>query len=209
MISTSNLQFAYNRDTTFSFPDLTCASGDTLLVTGPSGTGKTTLLHLLAGLLQPAQGAVKVKDIDMARLTGRALDRFRGQNIGIVFQRAHFVASLSVLDNLVLAGWLPTGKKDTAKAKNLLQRLDIEKQSSKLPAQLSVGQQQRAAIARALMNTPQLLLADEPTSNLDDDNCRIVAELLQEQARQAGAALIVVTHDQRLKSLYPDELKLR
>jgi len=208
MISTQNIRFEYNPATVFEFPDLHCADGETLLVTGLSGTGKTTLLHLLAGLLTPKSGGIIVQNTDLARLTGRSLDQFRGRHIGVVFQQPHFMASLSVLDNLLLAGWLPTGHKNPAKAKALLDRLGIGEQAAKKTAQLSVGQQQRAAIARALMNDPQVLLADEPTSNLDDENCRLVAELLREQAQLAGSSLVVVTHDQRLKSLYPNNITL-
>ena len=208
MISTQNIQFAYHAAAVFRFPDLVCAAGETLLVTGASGTGKTTLLHLLGGLLQPESGNIRVRDTNLAQLSGRALDRFRGSHIGIVFQQAHFVAALSVLDNLLLAGWLSQGKKDPARAKNLLERLGIVEQSAKKPAQLSIGQQQRAAIARALMSAPTLLLADEPTSSLDDPNAQIVADLLREQARQSGAALIIVTHDQRLKQLFHQQIEL-
>lgn len=208
MISTQNIQFAYHTAAVFRFPDLVCAAGETLLVTGASGTGKTTLLHLLGGLLQPESGNIRLRDTNLAQLSGRALDRFRGNHIGIVFQQAHFVAALSVLDNLLLAGWLSQGKKDPARARNLLERLGIVEQSAKKPAQLSIGQQQRAAIARALMSDPTLLLADEPTSSLDDPNAQIVADLLREQARQSGAALIIVTHDQRLKQLFHQQIEL-
>lgn len=208
MISTHSIQFAYSAAAKFRFPDLVCAAGETLLVTGASGTGKTTLLHLLAGLLPLNSGKIQVGDTDLAQLSGRALDRFRGRHIGIVFQQAHFVAALSVLDNLVLAGWLSQGKKEAKKAKNLLERLGILEQAAKKPAQLSIGQQQRAAIARALMSDPVLLLADEPTSSLDDQNTQLVADLLQEQAQQAGAALLIVTHDQRLKQLFNQQIEL-
>jgi len=208
MISTQNIQFAYHAAAAFRFPDLACAAGETLLVTGASGTGKTTLLHLLAGLLSPKSGKIKVRDTDLAQLSGRALDQFRGRHIGIVFQQAHFVAALSVLDNLMLAGWLSQKKKDATKAKTLLERLGIAEQAAKKPAQLSIGQQQRAAIARALMSDPTLLLADEPTSSLDDQNAQLVADLLREQAQQAGAALLIVTHDQRLKQLFTQHIEL-
>ncbi len=208
MINTNNIAFAYNEQTRFQFPNLECEAGQTLLVTGPSGTGKTTFLHLLGGLLSPTSGEIRIKGTDLAKMNGRKLDRFRGQHIGMVFQQAHFVASLSVLENLELASWLPNGRKNTKKAQQLLEHLGIAAQAHKKPAQLSIGQQQRAAIARALMNDPQLLLADEPTSSLDDNNCRLVATLLEEQARDAKAALIVVTHDQRLKSLYTNQIDL-
>lgn len=170
--------------------------------------GKTTLLHLLAGILSPTAGEVLVQDTNLAQLKGRALDRFRGQHIGLVFQQPHFVGALSVLENLVLAGWLPTGKKDPDRAQWLLQELHLTEQARKHPAQLSAGQQQRLSIARALMHRPSLLLADEPTASLDDTNCQQVAQLLQQQAQQVGAALVVVTHDQRLRAIYPNQINL-
>lgn len=208
MLRTHHLRFAYNVHTSFRFPDLTCEAGRGLLITGQSGKGKTTLLHLLAGLLAPHEGEIWIDDVNLAALRGRALDRFRGQRIGLVFQQPHFIASISLLENLVAAGWLGTGKKDRVKARQLLERLDIDSYAHRKPHQLSVGQQQRAAIARALMNDPAVLLADEPTSSLDDENARIVADLLLQQAWQASASLIVVSHDQRLKDLFSQSISL-
>ena len=136
------------------------------------------------------------------------MDKFRGQNIGIIFQQAHFVASLSTIENLLLSAYLSGRKKDTGKARKLLSQLNITGQANKKPAQLSQGQLQRAAIARALMNNPALVLADEPTSSLDDENCHKVALLLQEQAAIANAALVIVTHDQRLKQVFHRKIEL-
>jgi ABC-type lipoprotein export system ATPase subunit len=208
MVQTQELSFSYSNNVAFQFPNLHCEAGGTLLITGPSGRGKTTLLHLLAGLLTPQSGAIWVHDTDLSGLRGRTLDRFRGQHIGVVFQKAHVVAALPVLDNLVLAGWLATGQKQPKKAFELLERLGLTSWAQQLPARLSVGQLQRVAIARALMNDPKLLLADEPTANLDDDNAALVAELLREQAQWSGAALLIVTHDARLKSIFPQQLPL-
>ncbi|MCS6930280.1 MAG: ATP-binding cassette domain-containing protein [Saprospiraceae bacterium] len=208
MIWTRNLCFAYNTSTVFRFPDLICEKGQGLLISGASGKGKTTLLHLLAGLLNPHDGEIWIGNENLAILRGHKLDRFRAQHIGLVFQQAHFIASLSVLENLVAAGWLSTGRKDREKAQHLLDRLGVGSLAHYKPHQLSAGQQQRAAIARALMNNPIVLLADEPTSSLDDENAQIVADLLLQQAEEIKASLIVVTHDYRLKKYFSQSIHL-
>lgn len=208
MITTQKLVFSYGRDLQFQFPDIECQASEALLITGNSGKGKTTLLHLLGGLLQPQEGNVVINTVNIAALSPAVLDKFRGENIGLVLQQNHFVASLSVLENVVLASWLATGSKAIAKAKSLLQALDLENKMDKLPSQLSVGQQQRASIARALINEPKLLLADEPTSSLDDENALRVAQLLEKLSKEYRAALIIVTHDARLKELFTNQIHL-
>jgi len=208
MISTRNLRFTYGKGTDFSFPDITAIPAETLLITGGSGRGKTTLLHLLGGLLRPQQGEVIIGDTNIAALSEKQLDHFRGKNIGIVLQQSYFVAALSVLDNVVLASWLATGKEAKDKAVTLLTDLGLKEQLHKLPSQLSIGQQQRVSVARALINSPKLLLADEPTSSLDDENAYIVADLLSALAKQHGTSLIIVTHDQRLKDRFTNQIAL-
>ncbi len=208
MIYTKDLTFSFNESTQFFFPDIKSSSSEALLITGSSGKGKTTLLHLLGGLLRPKSGSVSIQDTTISSLSEKELDRFRGKNIGLVLQQSHFVASLNVLENVVLASWLATGKKATAKAKSLLKELDLEDQMHKLPSDLSVGQQQRVSIARALINEPKLLLADEPTSSLDDENAERVADLLAHLSKEYKASLIIVTHDQRLKDKFSNQLNL-
>jgi len=208
MIYTKDLKFSFNEKTTFAFPNISNEASQTLLITGNSGKGKTTLLHLLGGLLRPKSGSISIEDTRISSLSEKELDRFRGRNIGLVLQQSHFVASLNVLENVVLASWLATGKKATEKAKSLLKQLDLEDQMYKLPSNLSVGQQQRVSIARALINEPKLLLADEPTSSLDDENAFKVADLLAKLSKEYNAALIIVTHDQRLKDKFSNQLNL-
>jgi putative ABC transport system ATP-binding protein len=208
MLETKNLSFFYNKDTQFSFPELKCNSSETLLITGNSGKGKTTLLYLLAGLLRPKKGEIILENTDISSLSERELDQFRGKNIGLILQQSHFIASLSVLENVVLASWLATGKKAVQKAEKLLEELDLVNQKHKLPSQLSIGQQQRVSIARALINQPKLLLADEPTSSLDDENAMVVANLLEKLAKEYHAALVIVTHDKRLKDKFSNQLNL-
>lgn len=200
MIRSSKIRFQYNTTTLFNFPDLYCEAGQACVVTGSSGTGKTTLLHLLGGLLKPSSGHISIAQTEITSLNGRQLDSFRGKHIGIIFQQSHFVKSLNVLENLLLPAHLTGKKEQKDKALSLLQQLGIASQAHKATGSLSQGQQQRLSIARALINDPAMVLADEPTSGLDDENCRKVAALLQQQAKVANAALIIVTHDQRLKN---------
>ncbi len=208
MIQTKDLKFSFNEKTTFAFPDIKNGVAQTLLITGNSGKGKTTLLHLLGGLLRPNSGTISIQDTAVSSLSEKDLDQFRGKNIGLVLQQSHFVSSINVLDNVVLASWLATGKKASDKAKLLLAALDLEDQMYKLPNQSSIGQQQRVSIARALINEPKLLLADEPTSSLDDENAAKVADLLSALAKEYKASLIIVTHDQRLKDKFSNHINL-
>ena len=208
MISTKNLRFSYSKDQEFIFPDLYCEAGSTLLITGDSGKGKTTYLHLLAGLLQPKSGEIIIDNTDLVSLSEKKTDRYRGKNIGVVFQKSYFIAALTVIENLQMASWLATGEKHTKRAKKLLEQLGIENQAYKLPAQLSIGQQQRVSIARALMNEPKVLLADEPTSSLDDKNAANVIELLTSLSKEYKAALLIVTHDNRIKEKFINKITL-
>jgi len=189
-------------------PDLYCEAGNTILITGDSGKGKTTYLHILGGLLQPTTGTIEINKENMLALSEKKLDKFRGKNIGIVFQKSHFVSALTVLENLEMASWLATGKKNSVRAKRLLEQLDVANQANKLPSQLSIGQQQRVSIARALMNEPKVLLADEPTSSLDDKNAEKVIELLTSLSKEYKAALVIVTHDSRIKEKFINKITL-
>ena len=199
MLKTENLGYAYAGSPPLRFPNIDCAKGEHWLVLGESGSGKTTLLHLLGGLLSPKEGRIVLGDTEMNQLSRSALDQFRGQHIGIIFQTAHFVQSLSMGDNLALAQSLAGMKVNRERIRELLSRLGLEHKLRSKPSQLSVGEKQRASIARAIINQPAVILADEPTSALDDSNCKQVIELLEEQAQAVDATLLVVTHDARLK----------
>lgn len=208
MLKTKDVHFSYSEKVSFHFPDIYCPVGDALLITGASGKGKTTLLHLLAGILTPTSGEIKIGDTNIAGLSGKKLDAFRGKKIGIVFQQSHFVQSLTVLENILLAAWLSGNRLNPERANTLLDKLNMADQAGKRTAKLSQGQQQRVSIARAVMNYPSLILADEPTSSLDDEHCIKVAILLREQAMSANAALVIVTHDQRLKDIFQRMIQL-
>lgn len=208
MLQSRGIRFSYGREKQFAFPDLDCARGEQLLLLGQSGTGKTTLLHLLSGLLRPDAGSITIDGLDICTLRNNALDKYRGEKIGIVFQTAHFVASLTVLENLLLPQFFTGNRPSEEKALGLLRRLNLEHKSKAYPSKLSIGEQQRAAIARSLMNDPALIFADEPSSALDDRNTNEVLNLLVEQSSAAGAALVVVTHDQRVRNVISRAISL-
>lgn len=208
MIVSQQLIFEYEKQRQITFPDFTCASGETLLITGKSGSGKTTLLHLLSGLLSPTSGSIQIHQTDITQLKSSEMDAFRGKNIGIVFQQSYFIESLNVLDNLRLATWLGKSKSSETFIQQLLKELQLEEFAHQKTYQLSLGQQQRVSIARALVNQPSVILADEPTAALDDENALAVAQLLQKMAKSTGAALLIVTHDNRLKQMFNQVVEL-
>ena len=202
MIETQNLIFQYEGGPELTFPNLKVAAGESVLVLGPSGKGKTTFLHLISGLLTPKSGNVLVANQNLFALNGKERDQFRGKNVGIVFQKSHLIKSLSALENVLMAQ-VATGASPTKdRAEGILRQLGLEKQLHQKSFELSVGEQQRVAIARALINQPKLLIADEPTSALDDAACKEVTQLLDAQARKAGPALIIVTHDERFTTYF-------
>ncbi len=199
MLHSSPLTFSYPDGPSFSFPEVRAGAGEELLLLGSSGTGKTTLLHLLAGLRSAQSGRIEVAGRDMVPLSDAQRDRHRGEHVGIVFQTAHFLDALSVMDNLCMPQYLNGDAPDRNRAQEMLERLQLGHKAGSRPRNLSVGEQQRVAIARALMHRPKLVFADEPTSALDDANATQVMNLLREQTADVGATLVVVTHDQRLK----------
>ena len=207
MIKTESLKFSYNGKKYFDFPDINLDSGKNLLIIGNSGIGKTTLLHLLAGILKPESGSINISGTDISKFSDTELDKFRGDNIGIVFQKPHFISSLTINENLKLAQYLSPSK-ISGDAKNILESLNIKDKYQQKPNQLSEGEKQRASIALALINSPSLILADEPTSSLDDFNCDNVIKLLKKQAKDHKAQLIVITHDARLKKHFKNNLSL-
>jgi putative ABC transport system ATP-binding protein len=171
--------------------------GEFLAVQGPSGSGKTTLLLIAGGLLRPSSGNVRVCGQDPYSMDPNSRSCWRATTVGFVFQQFHLIPYLSVLDNVRAASIAAAGPADDGRAEELIAHLNLEHRKHHVPAQLSVGECQRAALARALLNRPRLILADEPTGNLDDANGNIVLDYLDEFA-DAGGSVLVVTHDQRL-----------
>ncbi|MDQ3015347.1 MAG: ATP-binding cassette domain-containing protein [Bacteroidota bacterium] len=208
MIATHHLTYTYPGQPEMKFPDIRCDQNEHALILGPSGTGKTTLLHLLGGLISPSGGEIIIRDTPLHTLRGKQLDKFRGQQIGLIFQRPHFIKSLTAIDNLLLAQRLSGRKLDAAHAIQLLERLSISHKAKNYTYTMSIGEQQRLAIARALINHPNIILADEPSSALDDENCVRMISLLQEIASEEKSNLIVVTHDYRIKSLIDKKIYL-
>ncbi|PSL27915.1 ABC transporter ATP-binding protein [Dyadobacter jiangsuensis] len=202
MLQTSLLTKTFANGTTLRFPDWKVARGEQWLLLGESGSGKTTLLHLLGGLLRPASGRVTVNGTDLYALPSRTLDRFRGRHIGIVFQQPHLIRSMTVEENLLLAQSFAGIGKDVVRIREVLNALDMDHKRRAYPQELSQGQAQRVGIARALVNRPALLLADEPTSSLDNRNADAVIRLLSDLAASQGSTLIISTHDDRVKEAF-------
>jgi putative ABC transport system ATP-binding protein len=208
MISIENLIFGYSNKKILTISKMEIKDKKHLMILGKSGSGKTTLLHILGGLLVPKQGVIKIDETDLYQLSEAKRDKYRGQNIGLVFQKPHLIAALSVVDNLLLAQYLAGNKQDKSRISEVLSALNLEKKMGSKVKSLSQGEQQRVTIARALLNKPKLLLADEPTASLDDDNAIAVIKLLKKQAELNQASLIIATHDQRVKNEFDEQLNL-
>ena len=170
------------------------AAGEQMVLMGRSGSGKTTLLHVIAGISRPDSGRVWIEDWDIALLSEAERDRFRAERIGYVFQTFNLLPGFTALENVLLAMRFTGRRVDRTRARKLLERVGLQHRETHRPAQLSVGEQQRVAVARALANRPKLLLADEPTANIDTGNQVQVLSLLQETCREENVALVLVTH---------------
>jgi ABC-type lipoprotein export system ATPase subunit len=208
MIEARSLEYTYSGGVRLSYPDISCQRGTSCLLLGASGSGKTTLLHMLAGILSPSKGSIHFDGKDVVQFSKTEMNSFRGKEIGIVFQRPHFVHALTVIENLCLAQRLAGLPVDKVQALNLLTRLNIAEKASVSVKALSQGEKQRVAIARALINGPSLILADEPTSALDDANAKEVLTLLEDVSKESNASLLIVTHDNRLTDVVKNQITL-
>ena len=189
--------------------DLTVPDGQFLAIVGPSGSGKSTLLGLLAGLDAPSTGQIVIDGTDITTLGEDALARLRGEKIGFVFQFFHLVPSLTAVENISVPMEIAGRRDAMARARQLIAEVGLADRAHHYPSQLSGGEQQRIAIARALANDPPIVLADEPTGNLDSGTGRIILDLLLNVRRTRGATLVLVTHDAELASLADTRLTLR
>jgi putative ABC transport system ATP-binding protein len=196
----TGVSHAYTGRPRLAFPDFTLARSEAVVLLGPSGSGKSTLLMLMAGLLRLQAGEIDIAGERLGQSGGAGADHWRGRTIGIVLQSFQLLRHLSVQENLMAAQYFSGRRTDAAAARDTLAALGILALADDLPHRLSRGQAQRAAIARAVINAPALLLADEPTSSLDDGNAAASIELLLGESRRLGAALLIATHDGRVKS---------
>lgn len=176
-------------------------------LSGASGTGKTTFLHLIAGILAPDSGSVRLDGTDLAQLSESARDRLRATKIGYIFQTFNLLQGFTVLENVLLGMSFGPGA-DRGRATSLLERVGLGERLHHFPRQLSTGQQQRVAVARALANHPQLVLADEPTGNLDARNAREALRLIREACTENGAALLLVSHDREVLNSFEQTASL-
>ncbi|MCM2373074.1 ABC transporter ATP-binding protein [Aporhodopirellula aestuarii] len=180
--------------TVLDVPRFEIANGEQVALIGESGGGKTTLLHLIAGMLAATSGSIRIDNIELTRLSEQGRDRFRAATIGYVFQTFNLLPAFSALENVKLGMSFGNGRVDHARAMDLLDRVGLADRANYRPKQLSVGQQQRVAIARSLAGRPKLLLADEPTANVDPASADLVLNLIIDSCRDESIALLMVTH---------------
>lgn len=208
MVEVEALEHGFGGRSVLRLPSWRVGAGEHCLVVGPSGSGKSTLLHLLAGVAAPRAGVVRVAGQDLAALAPSARDRFRGRKVGLILQAFHLLDTLNVIDNVRLARRLAGLPEDRTRCREVLEALGVAEVARARPSTLSHGQAQRVALARAVVNRPAVILADEPTSSLDDESCERVAALIEAEAARHGAALVVATHDSRLHGRFGQRLAL-
>lgn len=208
MIDVRDLRKAYAGTDVLRIDRWQVPAGGRCCITGPSGSGKSTLLEILCGLRGASAGSVHVDGTEVTALRGRAADRWRGRTIGVVTQRPHLIDILSVQENVALAARMAAVAAAPQRIAMLLERLGVGHLAGRCSADLSQGERQRVVLARALVCGPALVVADEPTSNLDDDACESLCALLSECCAEAGATLVVATHDRRIVPRFEQRLRL-
>jgi putative ABC transport system ATP-binding protein len=208
MLTINNLKAGYGDKTVVDLKAFNVDKGKKCLIRGGSGSGKTTLLYAIAGLGDIQGGTVSVGGTDVYTLSEGERDRFRGQNLGIVFQTLHLVKSLTVLENILLGSFVNKREQNVPYANELLSRLGITELADRPASEVSQGQAQRVAIARALLYKPALLLADEPTSSLDSKSALQVIALLKSLSSETGTTLLVSSHDDRIQNEFDQILEV-
>ena len=200
MLICENLSFSIDGHKLFSNIDFKIKKEKDLLITGPSGIGKTTLLSILCGLQQPTAGNIFYNDICLYNLAENKIDEFRGNQLGIVFQNFNLINTFTIKQNLQLAN-TALDLKDNDHMYDLLQRVGLADKSHVTVSKLSIGEKQRVAIARAFIGKPKWVFCDEPTSSLDDNNTDMIIKLIKEECQRYKSSLILITHDKRIQSL--------
>ena len=208
MLEVKSLTFTHEGQNQICFPDISLSNNEGLIVLGNSGSGKTTLINLIAGLIKPDSGDITLNQTKYNELSLDDLDIFRGKNIGLIFQKPHFIRNLNVLENLSLSTHLSRNKVRKEIFEETLSEVGLSEKVNVRPNELSEGEQQRLSIAMALVKEPSIILADEPTSSLDDKNCNKVISLLKAYSENKGCKLIIVTHDIRIKYLFKKKISL-
>ena len=208
MLICENLSFSIDGHKLFSNINLNIENQKDLLITGPSGVGKTTLLSILCGLQKPTAGKVLYDDINLYNLVENKIDYFRGDKLGIVFQNFNLINAFTIKENLDLAN--TTQDSEEKKLYDLLQRVGLADKSHIKVSKLSVGEKQRLAVARAFIGNPKWIFCDEPTSSLDDNNTEIISQFIKDESTRCKASLILITHDKRVQSIlnFSQTLKL-
>jgi putative ABC transport system ATP-binding protein len=189
--------------------DLTTKRKETISIVGESGSGKTSLIMLIAGLEKATSGKIFFKDHEISKLNEDEVAEIRRKDIGIIFQSFYLIPNYTAVENVALTLELNKFKNPEQKAKNLLDRFGLKHRFNNLPSQLSGGEQQRVAIARAIAMKPELILADEPTGNLDSENSKMIADILFNFAKEEGSSLIIVTHDSKLANKAKRKIKIK
>jgi lipoprotein-releasing system ATP-binding protein len=203
ILSARNIHKYYGALHVLQGVDLDIHAGEIVSMVGPSGSGKSTLLHILGTLDEPSEGEIRLKNRDLHSLKGKALASFRNHHIGFVFQFHHLLPEFTALENVCIPGWIATGKKPAieSRARVLLETLGVGHRMENKPAAMSGGEQQRVAVCRALINSPDIIFADEPTGNLDSANAKELHQLFFELRGKFNQTFLIVTHNEALAEM--------